>query len=62
MKTYLLTWNPEHWSEGDWNQENFYKLIEQTHKGEPIVIEWTCSNGNVQPGDIIYLMKLGQEP
>ncbi|MDF2943908.1 MAG: restriction system component [Herbinix sp.] len=62
MGAWLLTWNQENWHEGDWNQQNYYKLIDKTKKGEVEELSWTCSNSNVEIGDRVFLMKTGNMP
>jgi 5-methylcytosine-specific restriction protein B len=62
MGAWLLTWNPENWHEGNWNQQNFYRLIEKTKKGEVEEQSWTCSNSNVEIGDRVFLVKTGTMP
>ncbi|MGB0945080.1 MAG: AAA family ATPase, partial [Marinomonas sp.] len=54
MKSYLLSWNPKHFSnggEGSSKGQLVYKVGEK--------IEWSCHSKQVKQGDIVYLIKLG---
>lgn len=56
--TYLLTWNPS-----KWDFEGGYKTFLQSVKnGENPIIEWRAANSSIVKGDILYLMRLGEEP
>ena len=55
---YLLTWNPNNWDfEGGLNA-----FVEKIRCDGSVVEEWAVSNGHIQVGDVVYLMKLGVEP
>lgn len=62
LGAWLLTWNPDKWSEGDWQQTNFNNLVERSNKGEGEEISWACDNSHVEVGDRVYLMKTGDMP
>ncbi len=49
--TYLLTWNPEHFKLGG---------DEGVTLGEEV--DWSCHSRKPQPGDVVYLVRLGKEP
>lgn len=48
---YLLTWNPENFKLGG---DNGVKVGEEQR--------WTCNSKRPEPGDAVYLVRLGQEP
>jgi MoxR-like ATPase len=59
---YLLAWNPE-----KWNWTNLRDLAEQYHSDGKITAggednSWTVANKGVQPGDRLFLVRLGKEP
>ncbi|EOI3364180.1 McrB family protein [Aeromonas hydrophila] len=49
--TYLLTWNPEHYQDGG----NAGVTAGQEER-------WTCSSSKPQPGDRVFLIRLGVHP
>ena len=56
--TYLLTWNPS-----KWDFEGGYRTFLQSVKnGDNPIIEWRAANSSIVKGDILYLMRLGEEP
>lgn len=57
MNTYLLAWNPRRW---DW--EDLAEQALQTAKGESVTGTWTCASKRINPGDRLFLIRLGQEP
>lgn len=57
MSTWLLTWNPQNW---EW--ATYAEDIENTKKGIKYKDKWSCINTNVQVGDRVYLIKLGEKP
>jgi len=58
MKTYLFTWNPKRYS---W--ETLEQDIEQVDLTGKCSQDWSCGNTkSIQPGDRIFLVKLGTEP
>lgn len=57
MNTYLLAWNPRLW---DW--EDLAEQALQTAKGESVAGTWTCASKRIQPGDRLFLIRLGEEP
>ena len=62
MKTWLFTWNEERWH---WNDSlNGYKeLMNDISQIGHAYCKWTCGvNKSIQPGDRIFLIKLGSAP
>ncbi len=57
MKSWLITWN-----ESNWKWKNYESICKQTENGETVIESWTFANTHVQPGDRVYLIKLGHEP
>ena len=58
MKTYLFVWNPKRWVWDTLEQD-----IEQIDLTGKISQRWSCGNNkSIQPGDRIFLVKLGTEP
>lgn len=54
MSSYLLTWNPEKWS-----QEELEKYYEKYKSNE--VVKWSCGNTKkIISGDYFYLLKQGK--
>lgn len=55
MSCYLLTWNPDKWSE-----EKFYQSFLEYENGQ--TIRWSCGNTKrkIVPGDTCYLIKQGK--
>lgn len=51
VPSYLLTWNPGH-----------YKLGGDAGVALGDEVDWSCHSKQPQPGDRVYLMRLGQEP
>ncbi|MFB9887041.1 AAA family ATPase [Balneatrix alpica] len=49
--SYLLTWNPAHFKLGG---DAGVELGQE--------IDWSCHSKQPQPGDVVYLVRLGQEP
>lgn len=56
--TYLLTWNPSKW-DFDGGYHTFLKRI---NAGEKPVLKWRAANSSIQKGDVLYVMRLGEEP
>jgi 5-methylcytosine-specific restriction protein A len=57
MNTYLCTWNPKIWPWNDLNQD-----IESCKKNCFLDDRWSCGNTKkIEPGDRIFLIKLGHE-
>ena len=58
MSTYLLLWNPKKW---EWTSlENDIETIEATGRSSQ---RWSCGvTKSIQPGDRIFLLRVGQEP
>ena len=55
---YLLTWNPNKWDfEGGYNT-----FLQRVKSGENPIIEWRAANTSIRKGDILFLMRLGEEP
>lgn len=57
QNNYLITWNPERYKiGGDGSDEDIlpYRKDER--------VEWKCSNSAAKVGDLVYLIRLGQEP
>lgn len=62
MKTWLLTWNMERWA---WNDplNGYLELINDIHQVGHAFVKWTCGNNkSIEPGDRIFLIKLGNAP
>jgi 5-methylcytosine-specific restriction enzyme A len=58
MTTYLLLWNPKRWT---W--ETLEQDIEQVDLTSKCSQRWSCGNTkSIQPGDRIFLLKLGTKP
>lgn len=58
MKTYLFVWNPKRWT---------WETLEQDIKQVDLIGKcskhWSCGNTkSIQPGDRIFLVKVGTEP
>ena len=51
VPSYLLTWNPDHFKLGG---DAGVELGQE--------IDWSCHSKQPQPGDVVYLVRLGQEP
>lgn len=57
MNTYLCTWNPQRWKWNDLDQ-----AIESYKKNCFLDGRWSCGNTKtIEPGDRIFLIKLGHE-
>jgi 5-methylcytosine-specific restriction protein B len=54
MTSYLLSWNPKHYSNGGEGSNKGFLIFEEGEK-----IEWSCHSKQVKKGDIVYLIKLG---
>ena len=57
MSAYLLTWNPKHFALGGEGSEDGslnYKA------GDEII--WSCNSKQPKIGDVVYLMRVGEEP
>jgi 5-methylcytosine-specific restriction protein A len=58
MKTYLFVWNPRRWT---W--ETLEQDIAQANLTGKCSRRWSCGNAkSIQPGDRIFLVKVGIEP
>lgn len=58
MKTYLFVWNPKRWT---W--ETLEQDIEQVDLTGKCSQRWSCGNTkSIQPGDRIFLAKVGTKP
>lgn len=58
MPAYLLTWNPKRW---EWS--TLHEEIADLKRGQPTARRWSAGNTKtIQPGDTLYLMRLGAEP
>ena len=57
MATYLLVWNPKRWN---WLNDNIDR--EAVEREGALFIEWACRSKHVQPGDRVFLIKLGMPP
>lgn len=58
MKTFLFTWNPKHFP---W--ETLEQDIQDVNLREKSIQGWSCGNTkSINPGDRIFLLKLGTEP
>jgi len=55
--SWLFSWNPDNWKWDELPQE-----IAKTHRGEAVVISWSCANSNVRAGDRAWLLRLGKPP
>lgn len=55
--SWLLTWNPSKW---DW--KDFDETVRTTKSGMACCIGRSCSNTNIEIGDRIFMMKLGEKP
>jgi 5-methylcytosine-specific restriction enzyme B len=57
--TYLLTWNPTN----AYAWEDIDKYIGQIKKSGVSITQWSCGNTKtIEPGDRIFLMRLGNQP
>jgi len=60
LATYLLTWNPDRW---EWRGEKTSTQTIQIDSGERVVDQWsTGTTKRIQPGDRLFLLKLGSTP
>ena len=58
MNTYLFVWNPKRWT---W--DNIEDDVKQVDINGVCSLRWSCGNTKViQPGDRIFLVKVGTEP
>ena len=58
MNTYLFVWNPKRWK---W--QGLEEAIEQVEQKGYCTYRWSCINSkSLNPGDRIFLLKLGTEP
>lgn len=58
MNTYILLWNPKRW-----NWDTIEQDIEQADLTGRCSQRWSCGNiKSIQPGDRIFLLRLGTEP
>jgi 5-methylcytosine-specific restriction protein A len=58
MNTYLFLWNPKKWTWTTLEQD-----IEQVDLTGRCSQRWSCGNTkSIQPGDRIFLLKVGTEP
>lgn len=58
MNTYLLVWNPKRWKWGAIDDE-----VKQVDKNGVCSLRWSCGNTKgIQPGDRLFLIKVGTEP
>lgn len=58
MNTYLFVWNPKRWT---W--DNIEDVVKQVDKKGISSLRWSCGNTkSIQPGDRIFLVKVGTEP
>ncbi|NOU74701.1 DUF3883 domain-containing protein [Paenibacillus sp. LMG 31458] len=57
MATYLVTWNPERWSNFEISD-----LKGKLQSGQKAELRWSCRNRHVQNGDRIFFMRQGVEP
>jgi len=56
-KSYLLTWNPSAWPWNDYTEKQ-----QNVQKYGGAVLSWSCGNTkSIQPGDTVYLIKVGQK-
>ncbi|MGM9963432.1 MAG: hypothetical protein ACI319_10405 [Holdemanella porci] len=62
MKTWLFTWNRDRWAWDD-KLSGFKELISNINQVGHAYTIWTCGmNKSIQPGDRIFLIKLGSKP
>lgn len=62
MKTWLFTWNRDRWPWDD-KLSGYKELISNIHQIGHAYTVWTCGvNKSIQPGDRIFLIKLGSKP
>jgi len=54
---WLFTWNPNKWAWEDIND-----VIAQTAEGKSVVIQWSCGNSAVAPGDKAWMVRVGSPP
>ena len=62
MKTWLFTWNRDRWP---WDDKlyGYKELISNIQQIGHAYAVWTCGvNKSIQPGDRIFLIKLGSKP
>lgn len=58
MNTFLFVWNPKRWK---W--EDIEQSIEQVDKTGKCSKRWSCgSRKSIEPGDRIFLVKVGTQP
>jgi 5-methylcytosine-specific restriction enzyme A len=57
MATYLLVWNPKRWN---WLNDDIAR--ESVQRDGEFFIEWACQSKSVQPGDRVFLIKVGSPP
>lgn len=58
MKTFLFTWNPKHF-----HWESLEQDIQDVNFRNKSIQRWTCGNTkSINPGDRIFLVKLGTQP
>ena len=55
---YLLTWNPNKWS---WNRD-YSEMVRSVSYDNRLIEPWTTNSTKIHKGDIVYLMRLGDEP
>ena len=56
-RAWLITWNVDNWY---W--EKYNENCEIIRNGGSFIERWSCTNGNPQIGDEVYLIKLGKPP
>ena len=57
MRAWLLTWNPDKWQWGNYDEE-----CEEASETHSLYFEWSCVSKKAQAGDEFYLMKQGRLP
>ena len=62
MKAWLLTWNKERWAWDDY-LDGYEALLENIKQTGKVYAHWSCGqNKSIQPGDRVFLIKLGSDP
>lgn len=54
---FLIVWNQKNWK---W--EDYKVAAELTKQGIPYKEPWSCNTKQIEVGDRVYLLKLGQDP
>ena len=63
INAWLLAWNPKNYDrENEIDEYSLDTMFKTVKSGGGFYISWRCRSSNIKPGDLVFFIRLGDEP